>query len=100
MENGEIGITSTKDLCRVTSMIRQFTEYIGGFIAKTKRYTDIMELTPNLPRLFIRKIMVQEKSTKWSKKAMQTVEIHYTDIGCIGGDIRQDEKSPRQEISA
>lgn len=75
MENGEIGITSTKDLCRVTSMIRQFTEYIGGFIAKTKRYTDIMELTPNLPRLFIRKIMVQEKSTKWSKEAMRAIKI-------------------------
>ncbi len=30
----------------------------------------------------------------------QTIEIHYNDIGCIGGDIRQDEKSPRQEISA
>lgn len=31
---------------------------------------------------------------------MQTIEIHYNDIGCIGGDSRQDEKSPRQEISA
>ena len=31
---------------------------------------------------------------------MQTIEIHYNDIGCIGGDTRQDRKSPRQEISA
>ena len=35
-----------------------------GFIAKAKRYTDITELTPELLRLFIRKIMVHEKSTK------------------------------------
>ncbi len=30
----------------------------------------------------------------------KSIEIHDNDIGCIGGDIRQDEKSPRQEISA
>ena len=51
-------------------------------------------------RLFIQKIVVHEKSTKWSKKAMQTIEIHYSDIGFIGGDIQQDKESPRQEISA
>ena len=51
-------------------------------------------------QLFIQKIVVHEKSTKWSKKAMQAIEIHYNDIGCIGGDIPQDKESPRQEISA
>ena len=71
-----------------------------GFIAKAKRYTGIAELTPELLRLFIQKIVVHEKSMKRSKKAMQTIEIHYNDIGCIGGDAQQDEKSPRQEISA
>ena len=69
-------------------------------IAKAKRYTDITELTPELLRLFIQKIVVHEKSTKWSKKAMQTIEIHYSDIGFICGDIPQDKESPRQEISA
>ena len=59
-----------------------------------------IELTPELLRLFIQKIVVHEKSMKRSKKAMQTIEIHYNDIGCIGGDAQQDEKSPRQEISA
>ena len=71
-----------------------------GFIAKAKRYTDITELTPELLRLFIRKIVVHEKSAKWSKNALQTIEIHYRDIGWIGGEILQDKKSPRQEISA
>ena len=51
-------------------------------------------------RLFIQKIVVHEKSTKWSKKAMQTVEIHYTDIGYVGGNIPQDKENSRQEISA
>ena len=45
--------------------------------------TDIQELTPELLRLFIRKIVVHEKDVKWSKHAQQTVEIHYNDIGCV-----------------
>ena len=31
---------------------------------------------------------------------MQTIEIHYSDIGCIDGEASQDKESPRQEISA
>ncbi len=52
------------------------------FISLAKRYTDIRELTPELLRLFIQKIVVHEKDVKWSKHAQQTVEIHYNDIGC------------------
>ena len=64
------------------------------FIAKSKRYTDITELTPELLRLFIQKIVVHEKSAKYSKHAEQTVEIHYTDIGYISGDTQQNQESP------
>jgi DNA invertase Pin-like site-specific DNA recombinase len=80
--------------------LRDTVSSTEGFTAKAKRYTDITELTPELLRLFIQKIVVHEKSTKWSKKAMQTIEIHYSDIGYIGGDIQQNKESPRQEISA
>lgn len=31
---------------------------------------------------------------------MQTIKIHYNDIGRVGGNIQQDKESPRQEISA
>ena len=58
------------------------------------------ELTPELLRLFIRKVVVHEKSAMWSKNALQTIEIHYSDIGWIGGETPQDKKSPRQEITA
>ena len=68
------------------------------FIAKAKRYTDITELTPELLRLFIQKIVVHEKSVKYSKYSEQTVEIHYTDIGFIG-ETGEEEK-PQQEITA
>ena len=55
----------------------------AAFLDKAKRYTDIQELTPELLRLFIQKIVVHEKEVKWSKHAPQTVEIHYADIGCM-----------------
>ena len=41
-------------------------------------------MTPELLRLFIRKIVVHEKDVKWSKHARQAVEIHYNDIGYMG----------------
>ena len=54
-----------------------------NFIAKAKRYTGISDLTSELLRLFIEKVVVHEKDVKWSKHARQTVEIHYTDIGVV-----------------
>lgn len=66
--------------------IQRLREQVSGtdhFISLAKRYTDIQELTPELLRLFIRKIVVHEKDVKWSKHAQQTVEIHYNDIGCV-----------------
>ena len=54
-----------------------------GFLDKAKRYMDITELTPELLRLFIEKIVVHEKEVKWSKHAPQTVEIYYNGIGCV-----------------
>ena len=68
-------------------VIQKMKEPVCGtdnFISKAKRYTDISELTPELLRLFIQKIVVHEKDVKWSKHAEQTVEIYYTDIGCFG----------------
>ena len=72
--------------------IRRLREQVCGadhFIALAKKYTDIRDLTPELLRLFIRKIVVHEKDVKWSKRARQTVEIYYNDIGCV--DTQADE---------
>lgn len=73
--------------------IQKLREQVTGtehFITLAKRYTDIQELTPELLRLFIRKIVVHEKNIKWSKHAQQTVEIHYNDIGCAGADAERE----------
>lgn len=61
--------------------LRHTVSSTDNFIAKAKRYTDIAELTPELLRLFVQKIVVHEKESKWSKQSQQTVEIHYKDIG-------------------
>ncbi len=45
-------------------------DFLFVIFAKAKRYTDITELTPELLRLFIQKIVVHEKSMKWSKKRL------------------------------
>ena len=63
--------------------LKETVSNTAAFLDKAKRYTDIQALTPELLRLFIRKIVVHEKEVKWSKHAPQTVEIHYADIGCM-----------------
>ena len=63
--------------------LKETVSNTAAFLDKAKRYTDIQELTPELLRLFIQKIVVYEKEVKWSKHASQTVEIHYADIGCM-----------------
>ena len=57
--------------------LRETVSGTDGFLDKAKRYMDITELTPELLRLFIEKIVVHEKEVKWSKHAPQTVEIYY-----------------------
>ena len=66
--------------------IQRLRDTVSGtedFLDKAKRYTDITELTPELLRLFIEKIVVHEKEVKWSKHAPQTVEIYYNGIGFV-----------------
>ena len=63
--------------------LRETVSGTDGFLDKAKRHMDITELTPELLRLFIEKIVVPEKEVKWSKHAPQTVEIYYNGIGFI-----------------
>ena len=85
--------------------VEQFQTLSGGYTEEQKK------LTAEIPakEAAIQKLRDTASSTdgftvgessQWSKKAIQTSDIHYSDIGFIGGDIPQDEKSPRQEISA
>ena len=76
--------------------IQRLRETVSGtdsFLDKAKRYTDITELTPELLRLFIEKIVVHEKEVKWSKHAPQTVEIYYNGIGYVGSGQQDTEEA-------
>ena len=85
------------------SKIQRLRETVNGtdsFLDKAKRYTDITELTPELLRLFIEKIVVHEKEVKWSKHAPQTVEIYYNGIGYVGSgqqDVEEALEAPEPQ---
>ena len=74
--------------------LRETVNETDSFLDKAKRYTDITELTPELLRLFIEKIVVHEKEVKWSKHAPQTVEIYYNGIGYVGSGQQDAEETP------
>ena len=74
--------------------LRETVNGTDGFLDKAKRYTDITELTPELLRLFIERIVVHEKEVKWSKHALQTVEIYYNGIGYVGSGQQDMEEAP------
>ena len=76
-----VGISQKEDEIQ---RLRETAIGTDSFLDKAKRYTDITELTPELLRLFIEKIVVHEKEVKWSKHAPQTVEIYYNGIGYVG----------------
>jgi hypothetical protein len=63
--------------------LRNALTNVAQFIDKAKRYSDITELTPEILHLFIEKIVVGEKSQKYSRTAEQDIWIYYRDIGLL-----------------
>lgn len=54
------------------------------FLAIVDRYTDIRELTPEIVREFIDKIVVHERSEPWKKKNYtQEVEVYFNFVGKV-----------------
>ena len=56
---------------------------IDRFIEIAKKYTDIQELTPEILRTFIEKIVIHERDKWHSKSAHQQIDIYFTHIGNI-----------------
>jgi site-specific DNA recombinase len=63
--------------------LRNSLTNVAQFIDKAKRYSNITELTPEILRLFIEKIVVGEKSQKYSRTAEQDIWIYYRGIGLM-----------------
>ena len=67
---------------------------VDAFIEKAKRYTAIEELTPDLLRLFIRRIEIGERGKKYSRSSGQSVRIFYRDIGAVDSGMLPGETKP------
>lgn len=54
---------------------------VNKFVDIAHKYTDLRELTPEVLRTFIAKVVIHERSDKWSKSAEQQIDIHFRYIG-------------------
>ena len=71
---------------------------VDRFIEKAKKYTDLTELTPEILHLFIEKIVVGEKATKYSRTAPQGIWIYYCDIGMLSDVKKEFDIEPIEEM--
>ena len=74
--------------------LRASVANVEAFIEKVKRYTAIEELTPDLLRLFIRRIEIGERGKKYSRSSGQSVRIFYRDIGAVDSGMLPGEAKP------
>ena len=54
---------------------------VERFLEIVRKYTDIKELTPEILRTFISKIVIHERSRKHVKDAEQDIDIYFAHIG-------------------
>lgn len=54
---------------------------VERFLEIVRKYTDIKELTPEILRTFISKIVIHERSRKHAKDAEQDIDIYFAHIG-------------------
>lgn len=72
---------------------------VERFLEIVRKYTDIKELTPEILRTFISKIVIHERSRKHVKDAEQDIDIYFTHIGNLTR-FRFDRQIPQDEITA
>ncbi|MFT8890078.1 MAG: recombinase family protein [Ethanoligenens sp.] len=56
---------------------------VERFLCIVRKYTDIQELTPEILREFIDKIVIHERSVKHGKNATQQIDIYYNFVGLL-----------------
>ena len=54
---------------------------VNKFMDIAYKYTDLQVLTPEVLRTFIEKVVIHERSEKWSKSAEQQIDIYFRYIG-------------------
>ena len=59
---------------------------VERFVTISNKYTDLQDLTPEILRTFIDKIVIHERTEKWVKTAEQQIDIYFRYVGCIVTD--------------
>ena len=54
---------------------------VDKFIDIAHKYTDLQDLTPEVLRTFVAKVVIHERNDKWSKAAEQQIDIYFRYIG-------------------
>ncbi|MBQ8249795.1 MAG: recombinase zinc beta ribbon domain-containing protein, partial [Clostridia bacterium] len=70
-----------EELAKLTAQIEEMDlreKYVRDFIEKAKAYVEMPILTPELLRVFIKRIDIMEKEVKYSRTCGNTIIIHYT----------------------
>ena len=86
VEQKEIQITIPKKECDL-ERLKDSVSNVSAFVYKAKQYTEINELTAEILHLFIERVEVGERGEKWSRTAMQEINIYYRDIGLLDNII-------------
>lgn len=64
--------------------LKEATINVERFVAIANKYTDLQELTAEVLRTFVAKIVIHERTTKWAKTSEQQIDIYFRYIGCLG----------------
>lgn len=56
---------------------------VERFVSLARRYTDIRELTPEILRTFISKIVIHERPSRKKNEGEQRIDIYFTHIGSM-----------------
>lgn len=97
-EQKEIQITIPKKESNL-ERLKDSVSNVSAFIDKAKQYTEINELTAEILHLFIERVEVSERGEKWSRTAIQEINIYYRDIGLLDNVIEQAEKQDIPQAS-
>ena len=74
-------------------------KYVREFIEKAKAYVEMPALSPELLRVFIKRIDVMEKEVKYSRTCGNTIIIHYTFEYPQSGFTRENMIRPRVQAN-
>ena len=69
---------------------------VDRFLDIVRKYTDIKELTPEILRTFVSKIVIHERSRKHAKDAEQDIDIYFTHIGNLNRFYAYGQSTPNQ----